>query len=224
MTAQTALEFVRDPDRATTLLHPLRRRILEGLRQPDSAAGLARQLDLSRQKVNYHLRELEKNGLVELVEERRKGNCIERIVRATARAYLISPEAVGDLAGDPDRIRDHFSSAYLVTLAATAIRDLGVLRERADRAGKRLATFSLQSEIRFASPAARNAFVEDLSTEIARLVSKYHDETAEGGRQFNLFLGTYPRITRDAGASDDDSEPAGAAETDATKPEPGEPR
>jgi hypothetical protein len=50
-------------------------------------------LALPRQQVGYHLRALEQAGLVELVEERRKGNCIERIVRAAACSYVISPEA-----------------------------------------------------------------------------------------------------------------------------------
>jgi DNA-binding transcriptional ArsR family regulator len=33
---------------------------------------------------NYHLRALERHALVELVEERRKGNVTERMMRATA--------------------------------------------------------------------------------------------------------------------------------------------
>src|SRR5262250_3074362 len=57
-------------------------RILEQLAEPDSAAGVARRLKLPRQQISYHLRELEHAGLVELVEERRKGNCLERVVRA----------------------------------------------------------------------------------------------------------------------------------------------
>jgi DNA-binding transcriptional ArsR family regulator len=43
------------------------------LTEPGSATTLAGKLDLPRQKLNYHLRALEKHGLVELVEERRKG-------------------------------------------------------------------------------------------------------------------------------------------------------
>jgi DNA-binding transcriptional ArsR family regulator len=175
----------------------LRRRILERLRQPDSASGLARQLRLPRQKVNYHLRELEKEGLLELVEERRKGNCLERVVRATARYYLIDPAALGALAADPEQLADRFSSTYLVAVAARAIRDLAVLRERARRAGKRLATFTLQSEVRFPSAAAREAFTNELTHHIARLTAKYHDEQAAGGRRFTFILGAYPTITKE---------------------------
>ena len=63
MTPQPAppLQVVDDPERAAAMLHPLRMRMLETLREPHSAASLARILELPRQKVNYHLRELEKH-------------------------------------------------------------------------------------------------------------------------------------------------------------------
>ena len=40
--------------------------------------------------------------------------------RATARSYLISPEALGGLGSDPDEIRDRLSAAYLVATAGLA--------------------------------------------------------------------------------------------------------
>jgi hypothetical protein len=146
--------------------------------------------------VNYHLRELEKEGLVEFVEERRKGNCMERLFRSTARHYLITPDVLGGLAADPEQIRDRFSSTYLVAMAAQAIRELGTLRVRADEAGKRLATFSLGSEISFASVSDRNAFAEDLSNAVAQLVAKYHDDSSGAARRFKLFLAAYPALAQ----------------------------
>ncbi|MEM7353853.1 MAG: ArsR family transcriptional regulator, partial [Acidobacteriota bacterium] len=151
---------------------------------------------LPRQRLNHHLHELEKAGLVELVEERRKGNCMERVLRSVARYYLISPEALGTVGADqPERLRDRFSWSYLTALAGKALRDLATLRRRADRAGKRLATFSLETEVRFASAKARHAFAEELTRETARLVAKYHDEEAPRGRRFRFFVGGYPQIT-----------------------------
>ncbi|MEE9226690.1 MAG: helix-turn-helix domain-containing protein, partial [Acidobacteriota bacterium] len=82
------------PEPAAVLLRPLRIRILEALGEPNSASGLARRLGTSRQKINYHMRELEKKALVELVEERRKGNSVERVVRATTRSYLLTAEVL----------------------------------------------------------------------------------------------------------------------------------
>jgi DNA-binding transcriptional ArsR family regulator len=187
-----AVDLIRDVERAQSILQPIRLRLLEDLRQPDSAAGLARRLGLPRQKLNYHLRELEKHGFVELVEERRKGNCVERLVRATARSYLVDPAALGALAADPDRMPDRLSASYLVAVAARAIRDLAALRGKATAAGKRIATLTLQTDVRFATAETRHAFASELSKEIARLAAKYHDETAPGGRRFRFFLGGYP--------------------------------
>ena len=56
---------------------------------------------LPRQRLNYHLKALEQCGLLECVEERRKGNCTERILRATAHSFVISPDALGALGPTP---------------------------------------------------------------------------------------------------------------------------
>ena len=64
---------IEDPAAAEVSLDPIRSRLLAELVQPGSASTLAAKVGLARQKVNYHLRALERHGLVELVEERRKG-------------------------------------------------------------------------------------------------------------------------------------------------------
>jgi len=89
-------------------------------------------LSIARQKVGYHLKELEKQGLVELVEERKSGNCVERIVRATSRAYLVSAEALGSLAQGALEATDRFSAAYVVAIASRAISELANMRRAAD--------------------------------------------------------------------------------------------
>src|ERR1043165_4104852 len=146
---------IRREDGAQSLTDPLRRRLLETLQSqaPASAATLARATGLKRQAGNYPLRQMEAAGLVEAVGERRKGACTERLVQATAATYLISPEVLGRLATDPAQIGDTMSWAYLVALAARAIRELAVLRERADAVGKNLPTLSLHADVRFATQA-----------------------------------------------------------------------
>jgi len=175
------------------LLRPLRTRILEMLAEPQSAAGIARTLDIARQKVGYHLKELEKQGLVELVAEKKVGNCTERIVRATGRAYLVSAEALGSLAGGAAEATDRFSSAYVIAVAARALREVSRLRQAADDAGKRLATLTFDTEIRFATAADRAAFAEELAREVARLTAKYHDESAPRGRVNRIVAFAYPK-------------------------------
>ena len=191
MTRQ-ALDIIDGTARAATVLNPMRLRILDALREPGSASAVAKQLGLARQKVNYHLRELEKAGFLEEVEQRRAGNCIERIVRAKATHYLIQPQLLGDLAVDPAAVEDRFSSSYLIALAADAIRDVAASQARAVESKKRLATFSLHADIRFADAAARQAFSTELANAVARLVGRYHDAEADGGRTYRFIVGGYP--------------------------------
>lgn len=192
------LEVLRDPRRTAALLDGDRRRLLEALRErPDSASGLARRLDDSRQRLNYHLRALEEAGLVELHEERRRGNCVERVMRAVATRFVVDPAALGELGAEPAEAGDRFSSAYLIALAARAIRELADLREKAADEEKRLASAALQAEVRLGRPADFQAFVDDLSGAVAEVVARHHDERAPA-RPFRVIAGAYP--------TDDDQE------------------
>ena len=193
------LHVVRHAEGATTLLHPLRLRLLHELKEPDSAAGLARRLRIPRQKLNYHLRQLESEGLVEVVGTRQKRGCVERLMRAVARSFVIDPATLGTIAGDPATVEDQVSSAYLVAVAARTIRELAALRERAEQGGKRLPTLAIQSEIRFTSPAAQHAFASELTKALAELTAKYHDGTSTSGRTFRLIAGSYPRPADSSG-------------------------
>ena len=184
--------------RTGAVLRELPLRILEALAQPGSAASLARRLGTPRQNIAYHLRALEREGLVELVEERRRGNCTERVVRATARAYLVGAEALGKLATEPAAVQDKLSSTYLVVVAAQAVREVAALRQQADAARRAIATLTLQTDIRFASSADRAAFAKELTGLVTALAAKYHDQRAPGGRPYRFFLGAYP-APRDKG-------------------------
>jgi DNA-binding transcriptional ArsR family regulator len=192
MDALRDVRTVRDPEEAVALLQRLRIRIVDLLREPDTAASVARRLDMPRQLVNYHVRQLELHGLVELLEERSQGTRTERVLRAAARSFLIAPDALGALAADPARVRDRLSAAYLLATAGKVIRDLGSVLARADAARKRVATLTLSSRVRFRSAEERASFAEELTAAVAQLVAKYHDESAAGGRRFELMVGVYP--------------------------------
>ncbi|MER5390837.1 helix-turn-helix domain-containing protein [Saccharopolyspora sp. NPDC002686] len=193
---------IDEPSTAAVTLEPVRARLLHELAVPGSASSLAVKVGLSRQKVNYYLRDLEKHGLVELVEERRKGNMTERVMRATAGAYVISPSASGPVAPDPSRSPDRLSARWLLALAARLVQDVGALIGAGDKAGKRVATFAVDGEVRFANAADRAAFAQELSEAVAGLVAKYHDESAAGGRRHRLVAALHPSMDRAEEARD----------------------
>src|ERR671918_1089100 len=188
------LEVIEDPEAAEVSLDPVRSRLLSELAEPGSATTLAGRLGLPRQNVNYHLRALEEHGLVELVEERKKGNMTERVLRATALSYVISPSALNGVEPDPSRAPDRLSARWMIALASKLVRDVGELVAGASRARKRLATFAMDGEIRFATAADRSAFAEELAASVTSLVSKYHDEHAPRGRDHRLIVAVHPSV------------------------------
>lgn len=190
-----AVDIVREPERAQALLDRTRMQLLQQLGTPSSAAGLARTLDLPRQRINYHLRELESQRLVELVEEKKRGSVTERIYRRTGDSYALSPAVLGPLAVTPEQFQDRFSVAFQVALASRTIRELEELQRGAALANKKLPTFAAETEVRFASPEKRAAFAAELTQAIASLVTKYHAADVEGGRSYRVQLGAYPRPT-----------------------------
>lgn len=186
------IQVIEDPSTASVALEPTRSRILSELAAPSSAANLATRVGLTRQKVNYHLKALEAHGLVELAQERKWGGLTERLLVATAASYVVSPKALGPVAVDPNREVDRLSAGYLIALGARIIREVSDLVCRAEKAGKRLATLSVDTEVSFRSAADRAAFSSELTEAIANLVSKYHDPDASGARAHRLVVVAHP--------------------------------
>ncbi len=191
-----SLDLIDSVDSASALLSPIRLQMLQHLKEPNSATGLAKLLDLPRQKVNYHLRELEKRGLVQLVSEKKKGNCVERIVKAKARSYLLNFDPVGNLPEDPSEIKDKFSSTYLIAMASKLIKDVATLQKGAEEAKKQLATFSLETEVRFSSAESLAKFTNELTAVVASLANKYNEEASAAGRSYRFCLGAHPVVKK----------------------------
>jgi DNA-binding transcriptional ArsR family regulator len=184
------VEVIEDRDAATVALDPVRARLLAELVEPASAAGLACRVGIPRQLVNYHLRSLEGHGLVELTEERKRGGITERLLRATAASYVVSPAALGEAAVDPDEAPDRLSARYVVALAGRLVREVGSLARRAEAAGRRLPTMAIDTEIRFRSAEDRAAFADELTAAVLELAARYHHDD---GRPHRLVVAAHPR-------------------------------
>jgi DNA-binding transcriptional ArsR family regulator len=172
------VELLHDPERVRAALTPLRRTLLKRLREPSSATQLAHELGLPRQRVNYHLRELERAGLVELVEERQRRGCTERML--AARSYVVDPSVIGEATD----VQDRFAAGHLVAAATGIARDVARMQEAADRQGERLLTFTIETEIGFAAPADLERFTEA----VARLAAQFDAP----GRRYRVVVGGHP--------------------------------
>ena len=181
-------DLVDQPERLRRALSPLRRRLLARLRAPASASQLAAELDLPRQRLGYHLRELEAAGLVELVEERRRRGFVERVLRASADAYVVDPAVLGrqeDAVAEGDR----HAAGHLVDVAARAVRDVTRMQAAAERAGNRLLTFTVETEVRFAAPGDVHRFTEALAGVVADVVAAFD---SPGGRPYRIVGAGHP--------------------------------
>lgn len=74
------LKVISDPLRTKMLIH-----LVE---QPHTGQMLAQELNLSRAKVLYHLRELEKYGIIRLVRKEERGGNILKFYQAVARGFI----------------------------------------------------------------------------------------------------------------------------------------
>lgn len=180
---------VRDAETLQALAHPIRVQVLEALREPASAATVARRIGLPRQKVNYHLKELERAGLVQQIEERRVGNFVESIYRAVARTFLVSPQVAWADGRRLETLQGQHSLETLVLLGERLQHDAAALLDRAAFDGAQIASASVVADARFASEEEREAFLSEYLEAVAALLERYG--TKEGA-PYRVVLAAYP--------------------------------
>lgn len=184
------MRYLEEPEQVRAALSPLRRQLLGLLQEPASASQLAQTLDLPRQRVNYHLKELEKAGLIELAEERQRRGFVERLFQATSAAIVVDPSVM--TTGEErtfTRLHDQYAAEHLVETAAATVREVARMQGKAADAGQRLLTFTLEAEVRFAEPSDLHRFTDALTAAVRRTVE---DFDAEGGRPYRLIAGGFP--------------------------------
>jgi DNA-binding transcriptional ArsR family regulator len=192
-----AVAVVTRPESAAALVHPVRRKVLDALKVPGSATTVGERLGLPRQVVNYHVRALERAGLVEQVARRQRRGLEERVVRATAAYYLIAPDALTGRREEQRDVTDRFSASYQVAVAARTIREVAALGELATRGGKRLTTMTVDSEVVLATPEDREAFARDLVAAIADVIARHNTPQAANVRAYRVFAGVHPRYVEE---------------------------
>jgi DNA-binding transcriptional ArsR family regulator len=196
-------------DRADHLrlaLSPIRRRLLERLREPASATELAGELALGRQRINYHLRALEVAGLIHLVEERQRRGCVERIMAARAQSFVVDPSVMRGRAGGRQAsatVQDRFAAEHLMATVSDVVRDVARMQARAEDEGTRLLTFTIDTEIGFDTPADLERFTTELAAFVAGQAATHG--TSGAARRYRIVIGGHPAPTSTAGGSREQS-------------------
>ncbi|MEZ5348750.1 MAG: helix-turn-helix domain-containing protein [Microthrixaceae bacterium] len=175
-----------NPDVLATATHPVRAAILDAMRRPSTAAEVARAIGQTRQNTAYHVRELEKAGLLRHVEgQRQKGNFLpSETTGETATPLAVSPTCTW---GNPqlraEALADQLSLSALFEAGERLQNDSARLLDRA--AFGRSPSASVVTDIRFASEDSRAAFLTDYTDALAALAHKHGSRT---GSAFKLVL------------------------------------
>src|SRR3989441_4073708 len=143
---------------------------------------------------------------------KRKRRFYEQCYVASAKAYVLSPELLGRLAADAGTMPDRLSAGHLLGLAAQMQKEVNRAMDLTP-GGKKVATLSLNGEVRFTSADQRVGFTRALEKAIVDVVGKHtspfqlKDGSPAPGRAFRIVLGCYPI------AAENDNEWRGERET-----------
>lgn len=188
------MKLVHGIEEAGALLHPLRLQVLSQLDMPRSCAEIGAALRETPQKIHYHVKVLERAGLVEKVAERRVRALAEGLYRATARSYWLSPKLVERIGG-PRRARDTASLEHLLGLAEELPIHLGALAQQVVD-GRSVPSLGVTADVDLADPARRAAFLRDVEESIRSIAERYgRVGPAPGGagrEGYRLLLACYP--------------------------------
>lgn len=193
--------YIEDIEQANTLLNSQRLEILRRLNQPRTCPELGADLDESPQKINYHIKVLERAGMVKKVSERQARGFTENVYQASAHSYWLSPTLVGKIGGLRPA-RDQASLRLLSDLAAQVIEDVGRIGHRSS-AGQEIPSLSLSGQIHLPDAERRAEFRQEIQRFFSHLAQKYSvpeggaTET-EPGQSFRLALLCYPTIRPDS--------------------------
>jgi DNA-binding transcriptional ArsR family regulator len=185
----TRVEVLDDAERVAALAQPMRIAILEALRTPNSASGVAREIDETRQKTNYHVKALLDAGLLKPVGERRRGNFVEQLYQSVAPTFIVAPALAWSDDRRVDALRRQLPLEHLVRLGERLQRDAAGLLDRAAFDGEEIPAAAVETEVRFADEAARAAFLEEYLVAVKPLLEKYG---RQHGDAYRVALAAYP--------------------------------
>jgi DNA-binding transcriptional ArsR family regulator len=188
------LLYIETVDQAMTLLKPRRLELLRSLDQPRTCMELARRFDETAQKIYYHVKTMEKAGLVEKVGERRVRGTVEGSYQAKARSYWLAPNLVGQIGGRRPA-QDQISLHMLCSLAEEILDDVGQLANRS-AIGQDVPSLSLSGEVALPNGERRTAFLHDVQHAFEALARAYGMTTPDSpdstAQTFRLMLACYP--------------------------------
>lgn len=189
---------VESHEQGMALMNPFRAEMLTYLREPSSASEVARAMNEQAQRVNYHLKALEKVGLVRRVGTRNVRNLVEVLYQALARTFILADQ-LGWNADTVQKMKDQSSLAHLVAASTRLKQDALRLMEVSDE-GEEVPSASLQLQIHLTDEKQREAFVREYVETMKKLAEKY--QGSGEGVAYQVLAAVYPEPDTDKGGSE----------------------
>ena len=184
---------------AVVMLKPLRIAMLRELAEPKSCPQLAATFNETPQKMYYHVKSMERAGLVERTGERDVNGIKEGFYQACAKSYWLSPRLVRGMGGER-AVRDQTSLAVLAGNAESQLEDVGRLSAQSST-GQHVPSLSLAVDIALPSVARRAEFLEALRTTFEALAREYSassEHNTPDADSFRFTLSCYPKPDQEA--------------------------
>jgi DNA-binding transcriptional ArsR family regulator len=183
--------IVSEPEQAAALLHPFRSEIISLLKEPRSATELSKELNDSAQKVNYHLKALEKVGLVVRAGTRNVRNLVEVLYRSAGKTFLLS-DSLGLTKETIKKLQDQTALAHVLASTEKVKRDAVLLMEQAEK-NEEVPSAFMEMEISLPGVKERQAFLQDYTNMLTELIQKHHDSEQADSRTFHVSMTMYPK-------------------------------
>ncbi|HEX8597088.1 MAG TPA: helix-turn-helix domain-containing protein [Chloroflexia bacterium] len=188
--------YIEQVEQATTLFKPMRVEILKHMGEPRTCSELAAHFGESPQKIYYHVKAMEKSGLVVKTGERRVRGTVEGFYQAKARTYWLAPHLVSQVGGER-LVHEQMSLGMLLSLTEEMQEDIGHL---AHETAREVPSLGMSAYIHLPVDT-RAKFLQEVQEAFQGLARKYGlvsgdapgQEQGHPGETFRLVLACYPK-------------------------------
>lgn len=184
--------LVTETEQLMMIRNPFKLEILQHLTYPHSASEVAKFMNQSPQKMNYHFKKLEIAGLIWKVGTRNIRNLVEVLYESVAEQYVVMEKT--DIQTDfIQQLKDQGPLMHLYDLSEQIKKDTVELLNNVDDA-VHVPSAALDFQVQFVNEDERKEFLNKYIELVHDLVSKYQSENSTENIYFKALMAVYPKI------------------------------
>lgn len=183
--------LVTETEQLMMIRNPFKLEILQHLTHPHSASEVAKFMNQSPQKMNYHFKKLENAGLIWKVGTRNIRNLVEVLYESVAEQYVVTEKT--DIQTDfIQQLKDQGPLMHLYDLSEQIKKDTVDLLNIVDDA-VHVPSAALDFQVQFVNEDERKEFLANYIELVHELVSKYQAEKSTDNIHFKALIAVYPK-------------------------------